>query len=168
MELTNQQYTTLAAHIRANATPAVVAALAIRNDNGIKDEYNKTSATKAWRYAVDGLGLWDAMTMTQFDSISVASKRELWLKWIDMADRRPVDFGMAKNRNAIADIWSVLTAAQLAALYTKLTEDATIFETVFNSPTETVGTNPNQVSAIDRVVVGPVEVGVISKALNEF
>jgi len=168
MNLSNQQYATLAAHIRANTTPAVVDALAIRNDNGITDEYNKTSSTKAWRYSVDGLGLWDAMVLTQFDLILVAPKRELWLKWIDMADRRPVDFGMAKNRNAVADIWSVLSAAQLATLYGKLTEDATIFETVFNSPTESVGTAPNQVSAIDRVVVGPVDVGTISKALNEF
>lgn len=168
MELTNGQNNTLASHIRANQTPAVIAALAIRNDNGIAAEYNKASATKAWRYAVDGLGLWDAMVLTQFDLITVAPKRELWLKWIDMADRRRVDFGMIKNRNAIGDIWSILSAAQLATLYGKLTEDATVFETVFNSPTETVGTNPNQVSAIDRVVVGLVDVGVISKALNEF
>lgn len=168
MALSNNQLQTLAAHIRANTTPAVVAALAIRNDNGIAEEYNKASSIDAWKYNADGLALWDAMVKTQYDLITVAAKRELWLKWIEMADRRQVDFGVGSNRNTIADIWSVLSGSQLATLYGKLVEKASIFETVFNAPTETAGNPPNQVSAIDRSVVGLVDASTIGEALNRF
>lgn len=47
--MTDQQLIALAAHIRANADQAVVAALAIRNDTELSRLYNLASAFVVWR-----------------------------------------------------------------------------------------------------------------------
>lgn len=160
--MTPAQLTALAAHIRANATPAVVAALAIRNDVGLAEEYNKPSAVDAWRVAMTGQGLWDAMTLTEYDGISQASKRELWLEMMRRADTRPVDMSMARYRNALTDIWVHLPSGRMTALLTNCVEKLSVFETVYSAPTATTA----GVTAARRTVVGPVSLDDISDALN--
>lgn len=162
--LTNAQLTALGNHIKASSNPVVVAARNVWDDVAVLNEYNLVAspARKVWRVAMDGLALWDAMVATQFDGISVAPKRELWLKMLDIADRRPFDMSMAKNRNIVGDIWVHLNSTQLNALYAKLTESATVFEAVFTITDETIGTT----TAGDRAVVGPAVLDDISDALN--
>lgn len=163
------QLVTLGAHIRANVNPVVVAALAIRDDVTITTEYNKaaTPAVSAWRYNMRGLDLWKAMTLTQYDGITQASKRELWMKWIDVANLEPVDFGRQENRNAVTDIWVNLNASQMVALLGRLTEQATVFETAFPITPRTGGSGASQVTAGDRSVTGPCTLDDISDALNK-
>ena len=163
------QLITLGTHIRANLNPVVVAAVAIRDDVTVLTEYNKEAspAVSAWRYNMRGLDLWKAMTLTQFDGITQASKRELWLKWIDIANLEAVDFGRNENRNAVTDIWASLNSTQMAALLGKLTESATVFETAFPITSETGGSGASQVTAGDRSVTGPCTLNDISDALNK-
>ena len=52
MALTAAQRTTLAAHIRANTDPAVVAALSTRNDTKMQELYNAPSSFIVWKKSI--------------------------------------------------------------------------------------------------------------------
>lgn len=99
--LTDAQMTTLATHIRASTDPAVVAALAIRNDVLLAELYNAATATDAWRSTMAAADLFDATDVTKFDGLS-AGKREAWRLMLDFA---PVDMSKVKTRKAAQDVW---------------------------------------------------------------
>lgn len=101
MSLTTAQETTLAAHIRANQSAEVVAALAIRNDVELARLYNLASATDAWKSAMSGRDLFEATDVTKFDGLT-AGKRDAWRLLLNFA---PVDMTRQKNRKAAQDVW---------------------------------------------------------------
>jgi hypothetical protein len=109
-----------------------------------------------------GLDLWKAMTLTQYDGITQQSKRELWMKWMDIANLEAQDFGRQENRNALTDIWTSLNASQMAALLGKCIDKALRVELVFTATLETTST----VSAVDRSFQGRCTVTDVSQALN--
>lgn len=153
--MTPAQWQTFATHIGANTDPTIIVARtpATRNDSVVRDWYNTASTTDAWRYNMRGLDLWKAMTLTQYDGITIASKRELWMKWIDIANIEAQDFGRQENRNAVTDIWTSLNNAQMTNLLGKLIEKALRVELVFNPLIESTS-SPVVVSAVDRVAAG--------------
>jgi len=161
MELPNSQLQTLATHIRTNQTQAVVDALAIRNDNGIAAEYNKSTAFDAWKPAVDGGGIYEAMDITKFDGLT-QGKRDAWRLFIDRADIKVVDFSRQRMRKVVIDVWGATADGQ--AVLTALLEKASVFEMVFNPQDAVTAT----ITGKNRVVLGPVDSGVIGQALNRF
>ena len=160
MALTNAQYTTLANDIRANTNPTVIAALAIRADDTIRDWYNTDSATDAWESAVTRQTLFEAMNIAQFDGIT-AGKRDAWGLMLEQAYIKPLDFGRNQLRNAVRDIWST---AQADSILQACIRKATRGELLFGGNVETSGT----ISATDLSVEITLTTGDISKALNEF
>lgn len=79
--MTTNQQQTLAAHIRANTDPAIVAAMPLRNDSIIAEWYNADSTFVVWRSILtpeqarnaimggDGLAQLDNLTIGKRDSL---------------------------------------------------------------------------------------------------
>lgn len=153
-------YATLAAHIRANTDPIVVAALAIRDDDAIRDWYNTATTTDAWMNAVDRLALFEMTPITNFDGLT-AGKRDAWRLMLEQAAVVPIDFGRAKPRAVVRDIWSV---AQADAILTSCIRKATRCEMVFGGTVETSGT----ISATDLLVSEWLASYTISTVLNQY
>lgn len=78
--LTQAQLVTLKAHIIANADPDVIAALAIRNDNGIRDLYNRESVPTftVWKTTVPVHEIFDAIVWANMTPSSVPDATALW------------------------------------------------------------------------------------------
>jgi hypothetical protein len=163
--MTPQQLTTLKAAILADANPAVVAALAIRNDTELARLYNLPAApaVAAWLKAATGQQIFEATNITQFDSVS-AGKRDVWKLLIERADLRPIDFGRNQIRNAVIDVWSAQTLTQRNAICNGLTESATVAEVALGGTVRFSETNG--VSALDRNFAGQVTIDDIGSALN--
>lgn len=158
MALTTAQATALAADIRANVDATVVAALAIRNDDAIRDWYNTASTTDAWESAVTRQKLYEAMNISQFDGLT-GGKRDAWRLFLEQAGLVSHDFGRQQNRNAVTDIWS---AGQADSILAACVRKATRAELVFGGQVEQTG----GVSATDlqvEVVLSSIDV---SLALN--
>lgn len=153
-------YATLAAHIRANTDPIVVAALAIRDDDAIRDWYNAATSTDAWVNAVDRQSLFEMTPITNFDGLS-AGKRDAWRLMLEQASVTPLDFGRAKLRFAVRDIWAT---AQADAILTACTRKATRCEMVFGGTVEASGT----VLATDLIVSEWLVSYTISTILNQY
>ena len=130
---------TLAAHIRASTVPAVVAALAIRNDVALADLYNEPSAFIVWRTrrskaelradAVVGAG--------EMDNLE-AGKRDA-LFWLLSDDINPSD---AAVRSAFVDLTAnrsggYVATALRASLSAGAKRAATLCESVFATGTGT-------------------------------
>jgi len=99
--LTTAQETTLANALKAETNPAVVDAVAIRNDVFIAEWCNSASAVDAWNPSMSGSELFEASDVTKFDGLT-AGKRDAWRMMLDFA---PVNFGKQKNRKATQDVW---------------------------------------------------------------
>jgi len=150
----------LAAAIRANTAPAIVAAVAARNDDVIRDHYNSASTSDCWRADIDGSALFEATPITQFDGLT-AGKRDAWRLMIEQARVEPLDFGRPKLRAAVRDIWAT---TQGDAILTACTRKATLGELVFGGAVETSGA----VSATDLTVEIVLTSYDISTALNNY
>jgi len=160
MPLTDALAAQLAAHIRANTDPAVQAALAIRNDDAIRDHYNALTSSDAWDETVSRRDLFEAMNITQFDALS-AGKRDAWRLLMEQTGQEQQDFGRAKLRAAVRDVWS---AAQADAILSACIRKATRAEMVFGGATEASGS----VSALDLDVEIVLTSADVSGALNRF
>lgn len=102
MALTPAQSITLAAALRAETDPTVVAALAARNDTALTAWCNSASAVDAWQDSMSALALFeDATDVTKFDALT-GGKRAAWDLLLRFA---PIDFGRQKNRKAAQDVW---------------------------------------------------------------
>jgi hypothetical protein len=156
--LTNVQLQTLAAHIRANTDPAVVSALAVRNDVAIAAWYNQKSTTDAWRIAVSRNDLFEQMPIATYDGLS-AGKRQAWQVMLDCA---PVDFSLANMRKGVLDMWAATDAN--AILATACVEKTLNGEVVFGGESKTSGT----VTAIKRNYIGIISLNDVSNALNAY
>ncbi len=164
MALTTAQKQTLAAHIRANLDPIVVAALAARNDVAITAYYNAPGATLAWRVAAPRELLFEETPIAQFDTLS-AGKRDAWSLVLGMAN---VNATRNKVRKGIVDIWGN-TATTTAILTDACTEFARLIETVLGGATvtEVVLSPGTDVTALRRNFVGQALLADVSDALNE-
>lgn len=153
-------YSILAAHIRANTDPSVITALAIRDDDAIRDWYNAATSTDAWSNSVDRLALFEMTPITNFDGLS-AGKRDAWRLMLEQAAIVPIDFGRSKPRAVVRDIWS---AAQADTILNACIRKATRCEMVFGGTVETSGA----VSATDLLVSERLVSYTISTILNQF
>lgn len=159
MQLTKEQNTILANHIKTNPDPTVQAALEDpRNDDAICQWYNTLTATDAWNSAMTRQLLFEAMNIAQFDTLS-AGKRDAWILFLDQASLQPHDFGRNQSRKAVVDVWS---AAQATSILGACTRKATRCELIYGGSVEADAS----VSATDLVVeitLSPIDV---STALN--
>lgn len=112
-DLKPAQLATLAAGLRASTVPSVVAQVAARDDGLLTQWCNAPSTTDAWNEVTTASILVDAMDFTKYDTLA-QGKRDAWELFLHYA---PYDFGKAKNRRVIEDVWgvtdgvAVLTAA---------------------------------------------------------
>lgn len=158
--LQDTQASILAADIRANTDPVVVAALAIRDDDTICAYYNAATTTKCWISEVDGQSLFELTPITVFDSLT-AGKREAWMMLIEQSRISPLDFGRSKFRSAVVDIWA---ASERTSILNGVTRYATRAEILFGGTVESTG----GVSATDLKVEITLQSIDVSLALNQF
>lgn len=157
MPLNNNQRTAIRNGINAETDPAIVAARnpATRDDAVLTAWCNGLSNTDAWIAACDSRTMFEAMTITQFDALT-AGKRATW----DIMMRNaPLDFGRAKLRNAVVDVWG---ATDSVAVLTALREKATRAEAYIGGNSETT----NTVAGLDRGYVGPLSMLDVGQAMN--
>lgn len=158
MSLTETQRVTLAAHIRANTDPDVVAALSTRNDTELTRLYNLDSSFYVWRPTISVEEYRDALDWTEVDNIT-AAKARIW-EWATGGMTLPLESGKANVRQGLAQCWASNsdTRANLLALAKRL---ATVAEEVFATGTGALN-NPG-----DLVYEGTVTTSDIGRALNE-
>ena len=158
MALDITQRSILAAHIRANSDPAVVAALAIRDDQAIAAKYNEDSTFWVWRESVSPEEYREVMVWTEVDTMNAGDAR-IW-EWITQNMTAPVDATKTNVRQGIQDAFqtSASTRAALVAVGKELTS---LCESIFATGTGTEG-DPGV-----RAFVGELPVDDVSRALNE-
>lgn len=160
MALTDAQYTALAAHIRANTDPAVVAALGIRNDTEMARLYNLDSAFRVWRTSMTKADLRASFIWSEVVTNLSATD---WQAWAEMTADGSVDPSDANIRAGFAEIFKGGQVANTrAALVAAAKRFASVYEGIFATGTGTES-DPGEL-----VVNGPVTISIIGKALNEF
>lgn len=157
--LTDAQQQTLAAHIRANTDPAVVSALAQRNDVALADRYNAPSSFIIWRTSVYPQEYREAVVWTSVDGLT-AGKARIW-DWITAGMTLPIDASKTNVRQGIADAWggSSATGVALTALAKRPASRA---ENLFTTGTGTTA-NPGLLTW-----EGPLHYNDVSDALNRY
>lgn len=155
--LTENQKQTLAAALRAETDPGVVAALAIRNDVVLTEWCNAESATDAWNQAMSRQVLFESMNITKFDNL-LDGKRDAWRLIMDYA---PADFTRQKMRKAVQDIWGDTDSIPILQ---DCRRKATHAEVYLGGSTATT----NTVSALKLNVTGTLSITEVSTALNRF
>ena len=129
--LTSSQLQTLAAHIRANTDPVIVAALPLRNDGTIAEWYNVDSSFVVWRTRLtheqaraaiiggDGLAQLDNLTAGKRDS----------LFWTLSGETDPSNAAQRTAINDLCGTQNLLKAAILAAQKRLATRCENVFTT---------------------------------------
>ena len=122
--LTAAQQTTLAAAIRADTDPAVVAALDIRNDVLLAELYNAASTFYVWRTAIPVDEYRDALVWTEVDGLT-AGKARIW-EWVTGQMTLPLQAHKTAVRQGLADCWAsnTTTRPQLLAIAKRLASKA--------------------------------------------
>ena len=135
--MTPEQMTYLAAAIRADTDPAVVAALAIRNDVLLAELYNAASTYIVWRTAVTPDQYREAIVWTEVDALT-AGKARIW-EWITQSMTAPLNAASANVRQGLMDCWAsnTTTRTQLTAVAKRA---ATKAEKLFATGTGTTAT----------------------------
>jgi len=160
MTLTTAQKTTLAADIRANTDPDVVAALAVRGDADIAMLYNLPSAFAVYQSSVSLKQIGESLDYSNVADLTSANNERLnvFRAYNDeSADPRRVDI-----RAFFDDVFSgaqgTETRANLALLWQRI---ATIAEEIFATGAGTQG-NPGAL-----VFEGQLSANDVGEALNE-
>jgi hypothetical protein len=153
--LTDAQKTTLAAALRSSAVPAVVAAVAARDDNALATWLNTATATVAWTPNVSKQDHFEATDVAKFDNLT-AGKRDAWVL---MQNNAPLDLSRQKNRKATLDVWG---AADSVAVLQAFTRFATNGELIFGGADDTT----NTVTGKKLNVPGSIFQPEVSDALN--
>lgn len=158
MALDQTQRATLAAHIKANTDPAVVSALAGRDDTTLTALYNLDSAFYVWRPTISVEEYRDALDWTEVDNIT-AAKARIW-DWVTGQMTLPLESGKASVRAGLAQCWAnnSNTRTNLLAIAKRF---ATVAEAIFATG---VG---NENNPGDLVYEGKVTTTDIGRALNE-
>ena len=135
--LTTAQQTTLAAAIRADTDPAVVAALDIRNDVLLAELYNAASTFIVWRTNITPNEYREAIVWTEVDALT-AGKARIW-EWVTQQMTAPIDASKANVRQGLMDCWAsnTTTRTQLTAAAKRT---ATKAEKLFATGTGTTAT----------------------------
>lgn len=152
------QRSILAAHIRANTDPDVIAALAQRNDTELARLYNLDSAFIVWRESIEPNEYREQMVWTEVDGLQ-AGKARIW-EWITQNMTMPIDATKANVRAGLAEVFPAnqSTRGQLLAI---AKEACSLAESIFATGTGT------DASPGVRTFVGNVTITDIGKALNE-
>lgn len=158
MALNVTQRATLAAHIRANTDPAVVAAVSIRDDQAVAAVYNQPSSFYVWRESVPAEDYREAIVWTEVDQLSAGAAR-IW-EWITQNMTAPLNATSTNVRQGIADAFGPSTSSR-GNLIAVGKEQATLAESLFAT-----GTGSENSPGI-RVFIGQVPVDDVSRALNE-
>ena len=156
--LTTEQRTTLAAALRADTDPDVVAALAIRNDTELTRLYNLPSTFVVWRTNVPVNEYRDALTWTEVDGLTTGKAR-IW-EWVTGQMTLPLQANKLAVRQGLADCWAAnsTTRASLLAVAKRF---ATKTEALFTTGTGTTAT-PG-----DLVAEGTLTTEDVGRALND-
>lgn len=162
--LTDSQMQSLAAAIRASTDPAVVAALAIRNDVALTDWANSASTFVVWktRAAQDELMQLAGFDWVQIDNLTAGQAR-IW-EWLFANNDRAIDPSKAQIRAGIGECWKG-TAAKVAvgtAVLNGCKRFATMVEKLFATGTGTDAT-PGALT-----FDGSVGLTEVSTSLNRF
>lgn len=156
--MTPAKLTALAAHIRANTSPTVTAALSIRNDVAVTDYYNSTSTTDAWAENVEARTIFEATDVTKYDGLTAGKRASQ-----DRLERyAPIDFRRSANRKALVDIWGNTDSIPVLQ---GMTRKASYGELAIGTPTDTA---TNTVTAKKLDWVGMISIDDISNALNRY
>ena len=154
------QMSTLAAAIRANSDPTVVALLAVRNDTGLAEWYNGDGTFVVWRTSVSPEEYRKSgFVWTEVDSLTVGKARIVeWLTGNLALSFNPSDLAV---RQGIADAFGAgtTTRANLLALSKRFAKKV---EALFTTGTGTDAT-PGAL-----VVEGSIGVTELSQSLNRF
>ena len=155
--MTESQYQTLAAALRAETNANVVNYLANRMDVQLAEWCNAASAVDAWQPAMTNRLLFEAGDVTKFDGLS-AGKRDSWKLLLEFA---PIDFARNKMRSAVKDIWGNTDSV---AVLQACTRKATNAENYLggNSATE------NTVTALKLKWTGTTSYSEIGEILNRY
>lgn len=161
MALTPEQATAIVNHIKASVDPAVVQALAQRNDTFLQEWINSPSTFWAWRTLVtqDEI-MQNGFDWVQVDNLSVGKAR-IW-EWLFMNQSRAINPAKPNVRAGIAECWrgvAAMTAvrdAVLAHCKKQISRAEALFAT---------GSGTEQTPG-DLVYVGPVGLTELSVALN--
>lgn len=156
--LTEEQRTILAAHIRANTDPDVVAALSIRNDKTLAKLYELPSEFIVWREAIRPEEYREVMVWTEVDGLQ-AGKARIW-EWITQQMTKAIDATKANVRAGLAEVFPAnqATRGQLLAI---AKEAATVAQSVFAT-----GAGTEESPGV-RTFRGKVSIQEIGIALNE-
>lgn len=157
MALTDNQYQTLAAALRAETNQTCIDALAIRNDVALTEWVNAESTQDAWNPAMTGKMLFEASDIGKFDNLT-AGKRDAWRMMLDF---HPLDFARNKMRKAVVDTWGKTDSV---AILQACTRKATNGEKYLGGTSAT----ENTVSAWKLSVPGNIGMTDIQYALNRF
>lgn len=162
MPLTNQQRVTLAAHVRANQDPLVVAALnaAGRNDTELTRLYNLNSTLYVWKESLTPAEYRDAIVWTDVDTLT-NSKARIW-EWMTQGMTSNIDASKANTRQGISDAFGVgsTTRSNLLAAAKML---ATLAESLYLSGAgDGTEANPRK-----RTFTGKITTEDMGRALNE-
>lgn len=158
MALTFEQRATLAAHIRANADPDVVAALAGRNDTELTRLYNLDSSFIVWKKTVTPDEYRGAMEWAEVDTLNAGAAR-IW-EWVTNNFTSNLNADDANIRRGIADAFGPGTTTR-DNLLAVAKRPATIGESVFATGTGTDATP----GSLD--FVGSLTTSDVGRALNE-
>jgi len=157
-QLTDAQAQTLVAALRADADPAVAAALAARNDTEVARIYNLPTAFIVWKTSVTP-NEWDTAMMqgaTQMDALTVGKRDTLFVVMSRNRDCR--DPNVVTTINDLTGTQNMLKAALVAACKRVASKAETLF---------TTGTGTTAAPG-SLIWEGPLTVNDVSNALNRF
>jgi len=131
--LTNEQQIILVDALLAETDPSIVAAIASRLDDVLVSWVNTQTVNDAWMNMAYKIDLFDAIDLTKYNNITAGS-RDTWKYLNDMS---PIDFGIAKRRQAIVDVWGTTDSV---VILQKLRRKATKGEMYFGGTVVTTNT----------------------------
>ena len=159
MQLTTAQAATLKAAILAEANATLVAALAVRDDTGVADWYNATTATVVWRSHVQLAEVGKAFVATSLSSMTSLNNDRLVSFALYNGDG--INPSRADHRAFFDDVFSPTSGAPArTALATLWRRTATRAEALFATG---IGTTA---SPATLAAEGPLSAGDVAAALN--
>ena len=162
--LTDPQLQTLAAAIRASTDPAVVAALAIRNDMALADWCNTPSTFVVWKTSATQHELMQlaGFDWAQIDNLTPGQSR-IW-EWLFANSARSIDASKERVRAGISECWkgTALKVAVGTAVLNGCKRFASRVEKIFAT-----GTGSDAVPGL-LTYAGPISFNEVSQALNRF
>lgn len=152
------QYPTLAAALRAETNPDVVAAVAIRNDTFLQQWCNTNGATLAWNPSMSSKEIFEAGNILKYDNITQAGKREAWRMILQYA---PHDMSRNKMRIAVVDVWGATESVAVLQSCRRLATNGEIY-LGYTTVVE------NTVSAAKLTTPGYISLDDVSNSLNAY